>query len=77
MSARVESLAAETGLSVANASRHLQQLRQAQLVLARRDGVFVHYRLAGPEVVNLILALRHTGEAHLAEVDRVVARLFW
>jgi rhodanese-related sulfurtransferase/DNA-binding MarR family transcriptional regulator len=68
----VESLAAETGLSVANASRHLQQLRQAQLVVARRDGLFVHYRLTGPEVVSLVLALRHTAQRHLAEVDRVV-----
>jgi rhodanese-related sulfurtransferase/DNA-binding transcriptional ArsR family regulator len=68
----VESLATETGLSVANTSRHLQQLRQAQLVLARRDGLFVHYRLAGPEVASLILALRHAGERHLAEVERVV-----
>jgi rhodanese-related sulfurtransferase/DNA-binding transcriptional ArsR family regulator len=68
----VESLAAETGLSVANASRHLQQLRQAQLVLTRREGLFVHYRLAGPEVVSLILAVRHAAEEHLAEVDRVV-----
>jgi rhodanese-related sulfurtransferase/DNA-binding transcriptional ArsR family regulator len=68
----VESLATETGLSVANASRHLQQLRQAQLVQSRRDGLFVHYRLAGPEVVALVLALRHVGEQHLAEIDRVV-----
>ena len=72
----VESLAAETGLSVANASRHLQQLRQAQLVLARRDGLFVHYRLAGPEVLSLTLALRRVGEEHLAEVDRVVRDFF-
>jgi rhodanese-related sulfurtransferase/DNA-binding transcriptional ArsR family regulator len=72
----VESIAAETGLSVANASRHLQQLRQAQLVLARREGLFVHYRLSGPEVVSLVLALRHTAEQHLAEVDRVVADFF-
>lgn len=68
----VESLASETGLSVANASRHLQQLRQAQLVLARREGLFVHYRLAGREVVRLVVALRQTAEQHLAEVDRVV-----
>jgi rhodanese-related sulfurtransferase/DNA-binding transcriptional ArsR family regulator len=72
----VESIAAETGLSVANTSRHLQQLRQAQLVLARREGLFVHYRLSGPEVVSLVLALRHTAEQHLAEVDRVVADFF-
>jgi rhodanese-related sulfurtransferase/predicted transcriptional regulator len=68
----VESLASETGLSIANASRHLQQLRQAQLVLARREGLFVHYRVAGPEVVSLVVALRHTAEQHLAELDRVV-----
>jgi rhodanese-related sulfurtransferase/DNA-binding transcriptional ArsR family regulator len=68
----VESIAAETGLSVANASRHLQQLRQAQLVLTRREGLFIHYRVAGPEVVSLMLSLRHAAEEHLAEVDRVV-----
>jgi rhodanese-related sulfurtransferase/DNA-binding transcriptional ArsR family regulator len=68
----VESLASETGLSIANASRHLQQLRQAQLVLARREGLFVHYRLAGPEVVSLVVALRQTAEQHLAELERVV-----
>ncbi|WP_319455017.1 MULTISPECIES: metalloregulator ArsR/SmtB family transcription factor [unclassified Mycobacterium] len=72
----VESLASQTGLSIANASRHLQQLRQAQLVLARREGLFVHYRLAGPEVITLVLALRHTAEQHLAEVDRVVDDFF-
>lgn len=72
----VESIAAETGLSVANTSRHLQQLRQAQLVLARREGLFVHYRPSGPEVVGLVLALRHAAEQHLAEVDRVVGDFF-
>jgi rhodanese-related sulfurtransferase len=72
----VESIAAETGLSVANTSRHLQQLRQAQLVQARRNGLFVHYRLSGPEVVGLVLALRLTAEQHLAEVDRVVHDFF-
>ena len=32
----------------------------------------MHYRLAGPEVVSLMLTLRHAAEQHLAEVDRVV-----
>ena len=72
----VESLADETSLSVANTSRHLQQLRQAQLVSTRRDGLFIHYRMAGPEVVALIVALRRTAEQHLAEVDRVVQDFF-
>jgi hypothetical protein len=57
---------------VANASRHLQLLRRAQLVVAQRDGLFVRYRLSGPEVTGLVLVQRQTAEQHLAEVDRVV-----
>jgi DNA-binding transcriptional ArsR family regulator len=69
----VESVATETSLSVANVSRHLQQLRQAQLVASRREGLFVHCRLSGPDVPAVMVALRHTAEGHLAEVDRVVS----
>ena len=68
----VEELAAETALTVANASQHLQVLRRAGLVETRRDGTRVCYRLAGPEVFALWQALRATGEARLAEIDRVV-----
>lgn len=68
----VEELAGLAGLSVANASRHLQVLRGAGLVLARKKGLFVHYRLAGDDVFGLWQALRNTGEARVAEVDRLV-----
>ncbi len=69
----VEDLANETDLSIANASQHLQVLRRAELIVARRDGVRVLYALAGPEVFALYQALRATGEARLAEIQRVVA----
>jgi rhodanese-related sulfurtransferase/predicted transcriptional regulator len=69
----VDQLAAETDLSVANASQHLQVLRQAGLIDARRDGVRVLYTLAGPEVFVLWQSLRTTGESRLAEIQRVVA----
>jgi DNA-binding transcriptional ArsR family regulator/rhodanese-related sulfurtransferase len=68
----VEELAAETALTVANASQHLQVLRRAGLVETRREGTRVLYRLAGGEVFALWQALRATGEARLAEIDRVV-----
>ena len=68
----VEELAAETALTVANASQHLQVLRRAGLVETRRDGTRVCYRLAGPEVFALWQALRAAGEARLAEIDRVI-----
>src|SRR5438874_11991112 len=68
----VEALAQETGMSIANASQHLQVLRTAHLVEARREGVSMYYRLADEGVCMLWHALRTVGEAQLAEIDRVV-----
>lgn len=68
----VDALAQLTELSVANTSRHLQQLRQAGLVAPRKEGQFVHYRLAGDEVVRLLYALGAVGETYSAEVERLV-----
>jgi rhodanese-related sulfurtransferase/biotin operon repressor len=68
----VDQLATLTGVSVANTSQHLQKLRQAGLVIGRKEGQFVYYRLAGDEVVRLFAALGQVGEAYVAEVDRIV-----
>ena len=68
----VDQLAAEAGLSLANASAHLQVLRQARLVDADKRGLNVVYRLAAPEVFQLWRTLRDLGTARLAEVDRLV-----
>jgi rhodanese-related sulfurtransferase/DNA-binding transcriptional ArsR family regulator len=69
----VEALAGEAGLSLANASQHLQILRQAGLVASRRAGTSVHYRLAGPEVFELWRALRTLAAGRLAEIERLAA----
>ncbi len=68
----VEALARVSGLSVANTSQHLQQLRQAGLVTCRKDGLRVYYSLSGDDVVALLDALRAVAERHLAEVDKLV-----
>jgi len=68
----VEELARVTGLSVANTSQHLQQLRQAGLVDARKDGLHVYNRLAGDGIVRLLASLRAVGQERLAEVDKLV-----
>jgi rhodanese-related sulfurtransferase/DNA-binding HxlR family transcriptional regulator len=68
----VDRLATMTGVSVANTSQHLQKLRQAGLVLGRKDGQKVFYRLTGDEVVGLLETLGKVGETHLAEVERIV-----
>ncbi len=68
----VEALAKVCQLSVANTSQHLQQLRQAGLVAARKQGQRVYYRLSGDEVVALTAMLRRLAERQLAEVERLV-----
>jgi len=73
----VEDLAARTGLTVANTSRHLQLLRRAALVEGRREGKRVFYRLSGEDaVVALLQALSRVGERNSAEIARVMASYF-
>ncbi len=69
----VDALAKVSGLSVANTSQHLQQLRQAGLVATRKAGVSVYYRLSGDDVIELYNMLRTVAEHRLAEVDRLVS----
>jgi rhodanese-related sulfurtransferase len=68
----VDELARMTHLSVANASKHLQELRQAGLVRARKEGVRVFYEVAGPDVVDLLGALRTVAETRVAEVSQLL-----
>ena len=68
----VENLAAVSGLTVANTSRHLQQLRQAGLILNRKVGLKVFYRISGDDVIELLDVLRNVTERHVADVERLV-----
>ena len=72
----VDDLSSMTGISVANTSQHLQRLRQAGLVVGRKQGQFVFYRVAGDEAMRLLAALAKAGEAHNAEIERVVRLYF-
>jgi rhodanese-related sulfurtransferase len=67
----VELLAEQSALPVKNTSAHLGVLRQARLVETRRQGTFVHYRLAGDDVVGLLRSLQAVAHNRLAEVERV------
>jgi DNA-binding transcriptional ArsR family regulator len=72
----VETLAKETSLSVANTSRHLQILRGARLVDARKDGLYVYYRLADRNVCDFFYGLRRLAESRLADMERIIAAYF-
>ncbi len=68
----VDTLASISGLSVANTSQHLQQLRQAGLVETRKEGQRVFYRLSGNDVVSLLDAVRQVADRHLTDVSNLV-----
>ena len=72
----VEELARLSGLTVTNASQHLHLLRRAGLVVARRAGKHVLYRIAERDVVDLLMAVRRTAERGVAEIDKIVQSYF-
>ncbi|MER7991281.1 metalloregulator ArsR/SmtB family transcription factor [Streptomyces noursei] len=65
----VDALAKAAGLNLTTASAHLQTLKQAGFVATRREGVRIHYRLAGDDVAQLFALLRKVAEAHQAAVS--------
>jgi rhodanese-related sulfurtransferase len=67
----VEVLAKETGLTVANASQHLQVLRATRLVETEKEGLFVIYRLADQAVCEFFRTMRVLAESRLAEVEQI------
>ena len=68
----VEEIAREMAMSVASASQHLQVLKAARMVEARREGLYIHYRLADEDVFRTWQAVRALAESRLAELDGVV-----
>ena len=72
----VESLAERAGLSIGNASQHLRLMRQAGLLVSRRDGKRILYRLSDPAVLDLTAALHRLAERNLGEVKSVLAGYF-
>lgn len=72
----VERLAERVGMSVANASQHLRQLREAGLLMAERDGKFVRYALADDAVLDLVASLHEVARRRRAEVSRIVSGYF-
>src|SRR3989442_6267145 len=68
----VEELARQVGLSTANASQHLQVLKEAGLVAAEREGTRVRYRLASPAVYQFWVGLRSLAAERLPGVKGLV-----
>src|SRR5579872_3801289 len=72
----VEALAAETGMSVANTSQHLQYLQAARLVETTKAGRYVIYRAADALVADFFRSFRVLAENRLAEIEQIRRRFF-
>ena len=69
-------MAKHSGLSIANASQHLQLLRRVGLVTARRQAKFVLYRLADEAVLTMLAAMQKVAARNMAEVERILRSHF-
>lgn len=69
----VERLVEASGLSVANTSQHLQQLRRGGLVQTRRDGKRVLYSLSQGPVTALLGALRQYVDYNHGQIRELLA----
>jgi rhodanese-related sulfurtransferase len=70
----VEVLAEEAGLSMANASKHLQVLRGAHLAEAEKRGLHVTYRIGGEAVTQFFRSLRLLAEERLVDIKDIATR---
>ncbi len=70
----VEALAKESGLTVANASRHLHVLRGASLIEGRKEGLYVTYKIADLAVCDFFRSMRLLAEKRLADIEQITRR---
>ncbi len=67
----VEVISKETGMSIANTSRHLQVLKESRLVKNTKDGNRVIYSISSEKISKLILLLISVGEDELSEMKSI------
>ncbi len=60
-----------TGLPQANISQHLTILRQNSVVVTRRDGVNIYYKIANPKILQACNLMREVLLEQLAESQKL------
>ena len=70
----VGDLAAEIGISVHNVSQHLRVLKERRLVVPRKDGQTVYYRITNMKFIEACTLIRQAlVEQHLAQGESLQA----
>lgn len=71
----VETLAREAGISVMLTSAHLKELRAARLVDTERQGKYIIYRIASPDVPRFWVQLCSLAEDRLFELQAALQQM--
>lgn len=72
----VEKLAQDTGMNIANVSRHLQVLNDSRLVKFTKKGTYSIYSLADPAIADFLYSLWRIGESQLSDITRIEEDFF-
>jgi len=65
----VSSVVEELDLSQPLVSHHLKELRRCLLVNVERKGLFVHYEIADPRIIDIVRQLAHLATDLLSNRD--------
>ena len=70
----VGELVKRLGISKANISQHLAILRQRRVLVSRREGVNIYYRISNPKIVKACALMREVLTEQLMEEGRIVKK---
>ena len=70
----VGELVKKLGITKANISQHLAILRQRRVLVSRREGVNIYYRISNPKIVKACALMREVLTEQLMEEGRVVKK---
>ena len=65
----------KTSLSKVTISQHMNVLKSKGVILARREGVQLYYRIANPKIIQACKLMREVLVEQLLEKEKVVSRL--
>ena len=70
----VEGIVQTTNLSIANASQHLQVMKNTNIVKARKEGHYVYYSLINDEFLSLYQHITKYAVREIAELEKILNR---
>ncbi len=70
----VEGIVQTTNLSIANASQHLQVLKNNNIVKSRKEGHYVYYSLVNDEFLSVYQHIIKYAVSEIAELEKIMNR---